>query len=63
MPFRTKVQIVLVTQDDPSALVAEIKDWVSRKAEVVRVSTESFDLSFKPGEPNQALLILSLIHI
>lgn len=60
MPFRTKVQIVLVTQDDPSALVAEIKDWVSRKAEVVRVSTESFDLSFKPGEPNQTLLIQSI---
>ena len=56
MPFRTKVQIVLVTEGDPSTLIADIKAWASRKAGVVRVSTESFDLSYKPGELNLTLL-------
>ena len=60
MPFRTKVQIVLVTEDDPIALIAEIKGWASRRAEVTRVSAESFDLSFKPGEQNLTLLIQPL---
>jgi hypothetical protein len=56
MPFRTKLQIVLVTQDDPSTLIEDIKEWVSKRGEVVRTSAESFDIGFKPGKPNQTLL-------
>lgn len=60
MPFRTKVQIVLVTEGDPSSLIADIKRWASRKSKVIRVSAESFDLSYKPGEQNLTLLIQPL---